>query len=155
MMHYIPPVLYSEEACSALTEVIYQTQKRTVEVQGFQTENPQSRGYVESVVHSVFMPPFMSRKDVEERYEDYYEQISVFAYHLSTRHAFSDANKRTTVKAILSLLYIRGIDTTFSDDMSDNNELYIWIRDVVERRRTYQELAQVLRDHAHEHTPHE
>lgn len=96
-------------------------------------------------VSSVVYAAFASGRE----FHSIYEQIAFFAVHLSTRHAFADGNKRTTVRMSLALLKASGIDLDI-DDSADpmNNELYKMIEAVVCERMDCDQLAGFFREHA-------
>lgn len=104
-------------------------------------------GRVESVVTTLFCTHFGSHP--RERYDDLFVQMATFASHLSRDHIFPDGNKRTTVKATLSLLRFAGVEIRMKDsDNADENELCLWIRDVVVGSKGIRELADTLRGSA-------
>ena len=63
------------------------------------------------------------------------------------RKIFPDGNKRTTVVISMALLHISGVVLDIEDPAEpDENEMYLWIQDVVTDSKTKEELAQILRD---------
>lgn len=80
------------------------------------------------------------------RYSDAFEQIADFATRLAKDHIFPDGNKRTTVMVSLALLRMSGVTLDIEDPATpEENEVYLWIQDIVTERRSTNELADLLR----------
>ena len=135
-----------------LAATVVDIHDRIVENQGFNPgyfgdQREETIERVLSVVSAVFCTYFDVPPD--QKYTDIYEQISVFAAHLSKDHIFADANKRTTVIFSIAFLRLSGITLDIEDlDKPDENILYRWIQDVVTGEKGVVELAQTLRAYA-------
>ena len=81
-----------------------------------------------------------------ERFADIFEQLANFACHLASDHIFPDANKRTTVKITLALMYRSGYKLIVEDSPDPSaNEMYQWIEDLVQHKMDELELASALK----------
>ena len=133
-----------------LASLIVEVHDRLVSVKGFNPDVSQDykeemAGSIVSVVSSSFSTHFDSSP--VDRYRDVFEQIADFAMRLSRDHIFPDGNKRTTVVVSMAILHISGIVLDIEDPAEpDENEMYLWIQDVVTGNKTKDELAQMLRD---------
>lgn len=135
-----------------LAESIVRIHDDLVSIKGFAPEVPdfvkeEMTGKVLSVVSSSFSTVFECAPS--DRYEDVFDQIAEFATRLSKDHIFPDGNKRTTVKASISILSMCRIEIDLEDaEDPEHNELYRWIQDVVTEGRTIEQLAEALRSRA-------
>lgn len=137
---------------SSLAETIVGIHDRIVCEKGFnpgfsEQQYLEAVGLVESVVAPIFCTFFGQRPC--ERYPDVFAQVSAFATHLSKDHIFPDANKRTTVVAVLALLRQSGLTLGVPDSADPSeNLLYGWIQEVVSSEKSLEELTEVLRENA-------
>ncbi|TCD53783.1 hypothetical protein EJ419_07395 [Alloscardovia theropitheci] len=140
---------YDQEQLDALISDIDTYHRKVIKDQGFNINLPNTRAKVESVVYSCFTSYYGGNINDQHGYIDIFDQVSDFAYHLAAAHAYSDANKRTTVLTMLLLLKRAKIYINFLDsDDTTENKLYQWIQELVQRKRTYKQLAQELREHS-------
>ena len=134
-----------------LATTIVDVHDRLVSLKGFNPkvtplQREEAIGKVVSVVSSSFSSYFGCSP--VERYCDIFEQIADFAARLSKDHIFHDGNKRTTVVMSLAFLHVAGVVLDIEDsEIPEDNEIYLWIQDVVTDGRTKEELAQDLRIH--------
>lgn len=140
---------YNEEQLNALVEDIMKIHDFLIKEQGLNAARPESRAKISSAAYACFVSKYGLPFNETHNYNDIYDQVSDFAYHLALDHPFADANKRTTVMTTLVLLYINGINIEFNDSrIITHNKLYKWIQDLVQRNKTRQELAQELRENS-------
>lgn len=134
-----------------LAVAIVDVHDKLVALKGFNPEithlqREETIGKVVSVVSSSFSSYFDCMP--KDRYCDIFEQVSDFATRLSKDHLFHDGNKRTTVVMSLAILHVAGIVLDMKDsEKPEDNEIYLWIQDVVTGCRTKEELAEGLRIH--------
>lgn len=148
------PIVLDDEAIRWLAESVCETQCRTVRHAGFDVaggldgrRRHDRVGVVESVLAASLAPVFGLSPG--ERYGDVFDQIGDLAVHLAKRHAFADGNKRTALQVALGLLFMNGIAVAVPDPPGpDGNEIYRWIQDAAASRRSPEDLAAFLRDHA-------
>ncbi|MBQ5557050.1 MAG: Fic family protein [Aeriscardovia sp.] len=135
------PIYVDEASLDSIVEEIRGAHAAALESGGLPLDREMDGQAVSPVVYAAFASG--------REFPTIYEQIAFFAVHLSTRHAFADGNKRTTVRASLGLLKTSGIDLDI-DDSADpmNNELYKMIEAVVCERMDYDQLAGFFREHA-------
>lgn len=135
------PIYVDEAALDSIVEKIREAHAAALESGGLPLDRETDGQAVSSVVYAAFA----SGRELPT----IYEQVAFFAVHLSTRHAFADGNKRTTVYMSLMLLRASGIDLDI-DDSADpmNNELYKMIEAVVRKRMDCDQLAGFFREHA-------
>ena len=134
------PIRVDEAGLDSIVEQIRRAHAAALESGGLSLDRETDGQAVSSVVYAAFASG--------REFHSIYEQIAFFAVHLSTRHAFADGNKRTTVRMSLALLKARGIDLDI-DDSADpmNNELYKMIEAVVCERMDCDQLARFFREH--------
>lgn len=149
----LPIVFFNREYIEGLAQSIVEINRTVLLDKGFSptvehgdfTQEQFER--VLSVLYPVFIEMFGSSPC--ERYEDIFDQVSIFAEHLAKDHIFTDGNKRTTVKVSLALLLKNGIVLDLADSSDpEENEVYRWIASVVEGVKTREELADLLRKRA-------
>lgn len=104
-----------------------------------------SLGKIRSVIENAFVG--IVGYGPKDRFKDIFDQVSYFTSHLALDHIFADGNKRT---ALLMGLVICKAFGNVELELQDNpdprqNELYVWIGDVVSRKKSESELADVLR----------
>ena len=135
------PTCVDEASLDSIVVDIRRAHAAVLESGGLSLDRETDGQAVSSVVYATFASG--------REFHSIYEQIAFFAVHLSTRHAFADGNKRTTVRMSLALLQKKGIDLDI-DDSADpmNNELYKMIKAVVCKRMDCDQLAGFFREHA-------
>ena len=135
-----------------LARTIVATQEKLVSRRGYRPqqtieEKEEITERVISAVSSSFSAFFGSTP--RDRYVDIFDQVASFAEKLSKDHIFPDANKRTTVVVSLAFIVVSGVHLDIPDeDDPEDNEVYLWIQDVVIGDRSVEELAQFLREKA-------
>lgn len=135
-----------------LARTIVATQEKLVSRRGYRPqltieEKEEITERVISAVSSSFSTFFGSTP--RDRYVDIFDQVASFAEKLSKDHIFPDANKRTTVVVSLAFIVVSGVYLDIPDeDDPEDNEVYLWIQDVVIGDRSVEELAQFLREKA-------
>lgn len=103
-------------------------------------------GRVESVLAGAFCTIF--GQSPADRFTDIFDQVAYVAEHMVKDHIFEDGNKRTSLVFALSALRIAGTPVVLSDSPEPkDNQYYVWIQDLVARRRTLDDLANELRRH--------
>lgn len=150
----IAAIEFDDSIVGYLAESVYEIHRETVRTAGLDMTSMVSDerrsymlGVIASILSSVFTPVF--GQPPSERYEDVFDQISIFAEHLAKRHVFADGNKRTTMQISIALLGLCGARIVVPDPMSQkDNAIYRWIQDVVTGERTTNALAEFLRRHA-------
>lgn len=103
-------------------------------------------GRVESVLAGAFCTIF--GQSPADRFTDIFDQATYVAEHMVKDHIFEDGNKRTSLVFALSVLRFAGTPVVLSDSSEPkDNQYYVWIQDLVARRRTLDDLANELRCH--------
>ena len=109
---------YNEEQLNALVEDIMKIHDFLIKEQGLNAVRPESRAKINSAAYACFVSKYGLPFNETHNYNDIYDQVSDFAYHLALDHPFADANKRTTVMTTLVLLYINEINTECSKHLA-------------------------------------
>src|SRR5687768_14206673 len=74
---------------------------------------------------------------------DLFDIAAAYAYHIAEGQCFLDGNKRTAVAAALNFLANNGVKWRVDDD-----ELYVLMIGIAEKRHTKTDLARYLREHS-------
>lgn len=148
-----PMVLAEESRIEALAHSIVEVNASVLSQRGFSVGiglvsfKEEQVNKAISVVAASFSVHFGVGPD--ERFDDLFDQISLFALHLAKDHIFTDGNKRTTVLVSLALIGTCGIALDIEDsERPEDNDVYKWIEDLVTGSRSTEELASILRDRA-------
>lgn len=133
----------------SFADSIIETHDDVVAIRGFNAKQNSEEVHelvLSAVTHSFCTFFGVSPKD---RYDDLFDQLAKFATLLSQDHIFADGNKRTTVKTVMAILAMSGIEMDIEDTPEpESNELYGWIQSVVSHEKSTDELADFLRTRA-------
>jgi death-on-curing protein len=103
-----------------------------------------SAGYSEFGTEAAWNPLcFIAQNVANYGGGDLFDIAAAYAFHIAEGQCFLDGNKRTAVAAALNFLANNGVKWRVDDD-----ELYVFMIGIAEKRHTKTDLARYLREHS-------